>query len=357
MRIIQFSPALSYGDAVSNDIVAMSQVLTSLGCENLIVTLNATDRVRHLVTTFSKYKFKNGDIALYHMSIGSELTDYVISTPFSKRLMVYHNITPAHFFKDSENHFNYCSAGRQQLKLLSGIIDFSMADSEFNRIELEALGFKNTVTLPIILNMEEYRNTPADEEILDKYDDCGIVNVLFVGRIAPNKKHEDIIASFHIYNKYINPKSRLFLVGSSGGFESYCSALEKYISDNGIQNVYFSGHVNFSEIVAYYKTADVFLCMSEHEGFCVPVVEAMIYDVPVIAYSACALPYTMGASGVLVGEKDFPLIAELIDTTISNFSVRCEIIKAQRERLRDFEPEITKKQFADYIRPFLKQEK
>ncbi|MFA5658870.1 MAG: glycosyltransferase family 4 protein [Oscillospiraceae bacterium] len=356
MRIVQFTPSLSHGDAVSNDIIAMSQVLDSLGCKNIIVSINYADKVRQLVTPFSKYKFKDGDIALYHMSIGSSLTEFVIKTPFKKRLMVYHNITPAHFFKENENHYAYCTAGRQQLRQLSKIIDFSISDSEFNRLELEAFGFKSTVTLPIILNIEEYRSTLPDEAVLKKYSD-GFVNILFVGRIAPNKKHEDVISAFHIYNKYINPKSRLFLIGSENGFESYAGALIDFISENKIKNVFFSGHISFGEIIAYYKIADAFLCMSEHEGFCVPVVEAMIFNVPVIAYSACALPYTMGEAGVLINEKDFALTAELIDRIASDKALKHEIISSQQKRLEAFEPKAVKKQFAELIRPFTEQEK
>lgn len=356
MRFIQLTPSLSYGDAVSNDIIAMAAVLTDLGIDNLIVCLNHTQKVKHYVTPFEKYKFQRGDIALYHMSIGSILTEFVMKTPFKKRLMVYHNITPAHFFKETDQHFAFCNEGRNQLKSLANVIDFSMADSDFNRQELEDFGFKNTVTLPIILNFDDYKNVAPSKKILDKYDDSDIVNILFVGRIAPNKKHDDVISAFHAYNKYINPRSRLFLVGSSGGFESYERLLKNFIADNNIRNVFFSGHVCFSEIVGYYKVSDVFLCMSEHEGFCVPLVEAMVFDVPIVAYAESAVPYTMGSSGVLIAEKNPHLTAEIINLLISNTQLRQQVVKSQIERLADFDEKKVGKQFADFILPFAEKE-
>lgn len=352
-RVIQLTPTLSYGDAVSNDVFAMNEVLTKLGVENYIVALNIAKKVAGRAVPFKKFIAQKSDIFIYHMSIGNELSDYVVAADVKRKLMVYHNITPAHFF-DGVSHLNLpCRKGREELLRLAGCIEFALCDSDYNKEELDDLQYKATATLPIVFDKTEYLATPPSEEILKEYGEDGYTNILFVGRIAPNKKQEDIIQSFHLYNKYINPKSRLFLVGAVVTTELYMNALKAYIHENEIENVFFSGHVSFPDILAYYRTADVFLCESEHEGFCVPLLEAMTFDVPVVAYASTAIPYTMGGSGILFTEKDPRLVAELLHLVTTDEALRQKVIEKQRERLAYFDIERTKERFAELITPWL----
>ena len=137
-------------------------------------------------------------------------------------------------------------------------------------------------------------------------------NVLFVGRMIPNKRIENVIRSFHAYQQRFNPRSRLLLVGSHGGFEKYLTMLHQLVATLGVSDVHFSGHVSNEELTAYYEAADVFLCASEHEGFCVPLVEAMAADVPVLAYAAGAVPETLGGAGLLFAPKDLEVAAEML---------------------------------------------
>lgn len=354
MKIIQITPTLSFGDAVSNDIISMSEVLTRMGYENEIATISATEKVKNKITKISHLKMSKEDIIIYHMSIGSQLSNFVINADVSKKIMVYHNITPAHFFYGYDSLLSCCVAGRTELKNLSWIIDFAMCDSDYNANELRELGFKNVVTLPIIFNKQEYLDTKPSDEILSKYDEADYVNILFVGRLAPNKKQEDIISSFHLYNKYINPKSRLFLVGSSKGLEKYESSLKDFVSDNKVKNVFFSGHVSFNDIIAFYKISDIFLCQSEHEGFCVPLLEAMIFKLPIIAYDSTAIPYTLGDSGITFKEKNHALVAEIINMVVKDLTLRCEIVRKQSKRLEFFDYKKVENQFYEYMYPWIK---
>jgi glycosyltransferase involved in cell wall biosynthesis len=178
------------------------------------------------------------------------------------------------------------------------------------------------------------------------------VNILFVGRVAPNKKIENLIRVFGIYQKYFNRKSRLFLVGSYDENGTYYTKLEKYIALSGVDNVVFSGHIKLNEVLAYYHLADIFLCMSEHEGFCVPLVEAMFFGVPIIAYDRCAVKETLGGSGFLINEKDFLVFAKSIDYLIRNPEAREKIISAQKSRLSDFDTEKTINQFKTLLNGF-----
>jgi len=171
--------------------------------------------------------------------------------------------------------------------------------------------------------------------------DDGWVNVMFVGRVIPNKKIEDVIRFFHAYKTFFNPRSRLLLVGSHSGFERYLSMLLSMIAALGVRDVHFLGHVSNAELVAYYELADVFLCASEHEGFCVPLVESFHMGVPVIAYAATAIPSTMDGAGVLYTHKDPMRVAALIDQVASNEALAQRIVDAQDAALarltgRDF---------------------
>lgn len=352
-RIIQLAPNISAGDAVSNDIFAMADVLTDMGRENLVVAIAVNRRVTRPVITLDKFSPEKSDIFLYHMSIGSALSEYVINADVSKKLMVYHNITPAHFFKGISALDSVCKSGRDELADLSTVIDFAICDSDYNRRELYELGYVEAEVLPIMFDKSEYTSTAPSVNILQENSGNGYTNILFVGRIAPNKRQEDIIAAFALYNKYINKKSRLFLVGAVVTTERYQAALERYVSENNIENVHFEGHVSFSDIIAYYKIADLFLCESEHEGFCVPLLEAMIFDVPIVAYASSAVGETLGGSGIVFTVKSPQFTAELMDKLLSDELLRKRVIENQRERLLDFGLDKTKTAFKALIEKWL----
>lgn len=352
-RVIQLTPTLSFGDAVSNDVFAMQDVLTNMGYENIIVAVNISRKVEGSAVKLKKFISRESDIFIYHMSIGNELSDYVYNAKVKTKIMVYHNITPHEYFNGISPLSIPCRQGRDELKKLVRVTDFALCDSEYNKSELDDLGYRKTATLPIVFDKNEYRAITPDQKIISRYNDDGYTNILFVGRIAPNKKQEDIIHSFHIYHKYINPRSRLFLVGAVVTTEKYSAALKKYIDENNIEGVEFSGHVTFPEIIAYYKSSQIFLCESEHEGFCVPLLEAMTFDMPVVAYSSTAIPYTMGNSGVLFKEKNHAEIAELLDIVATNKDIREKIIASQRKRLEDFDINKTKELFRELITPWL----
>ena len=228
-RVIQLTPTLSYGDAVSNDVIAMNEVLTKMGYENYIVATGIAKKVQGLAINTSKFTSKPDDIFIYHMSIGNDMSEYVYNSNVKRKIMVYHNITPAEFFDGNSPLSVGCRQGRNELKKLAECTDFALCDSDYNKAELDELGYRSTATLPIVFDKTEYLSTEPSQELLQKYKDDGYTNILFVGRIAPNKKQQDIIHSFHLYHKYINPKSRLFLVGAVVATEKYMEGIKTYI--------------------------------------------------------------------------------------------------------------------------------
>jgi glycosyltransferase involved in cell wall biosynthesis len=164
-------------------------------------------------------------------------------------------------------------------------------------------------------------------------------NVVFVGRVIANKKIEDLIRFFHAYRSIHNPRSRLLIVGAFSGYERYLAALHELAATLGAADVHFVGHVTDEELVAYYEIADLFLCASEHEGFCVPLVEAFYMDVPVLAYAATAVPDTMDGGGVLYTDKDPRHVAALMDAIVSDCRLQEAILERQREALQRLQAE------------------
>ncbi len=336
MQAHQFVTALSYGDAIGDYTLEIQRILRSRGYDSEIYSEIVHPRMAKHVRPMFDYEFHQRDdvLMIVHFSIGSELGLFV---PYcrGKKMLIYHNITPYEWFIDVNNHLAYqCLAGRKQLEKLKDFCPLGLADSEYNRRELESLGFARTGVLPIRLNFEKFNGTP-DPLTLQSYDD-NRTNIIVVGRAIPNKKLEDCLKVFAYYQKHINPLSRLIFVGLSGGFETYLFALRNMVTELSAQEVVFTGHIGFEEILAYYRIADALLIMSEHEGFCVPLLEGFYMRVPVVAWDACAIPYTAGSGAVLVQkEKNYPAIGELLHRVCTDAGLREQILSAQQAQWKN----------------------
>jgi len=355
MKIIQMVPSLNYGDAVGNDVLALDELLIANGYQSVIYTLSigAKDKKEHDIRIIDKIPEPDkDDVVIYHMCTNTHLHDELPNIK-CRKILIYHNVTPYDFFMDY-NHLVYssCKQAITEVKNLAEVFDYGIAVSEFNRDNLIGYGYKCPFDVrPILIPFEDYKKPPS-QSIIDKYND-GKTNIIFVGRVVPNKKHEDIIAAFSCYVKNYNPDARLFIVGSSETMESYKEQLEKYANNLGIKNVIFTGRIPFDEILAYYKIADLLLCMSEHEGFCVPLVESMFFDVPIIAYSSSAIPETLGETGILLHEKDPLVTAGVMNKVLTDNNLRDSIIEKQRMRLEDFSYSKISELFLKYLKEFI----
>lgn len=349
-QIHQILPCLTSGDAIGNHTLEIQEILRRWGYTSYIFADDIHREMRPLAKPYLQYKkYSSPDnLLIYHFSVGSPVSKLVRTLP-DKKILIYHNITPSEFLRGFEDFtYEVLKKGRDELKDYREVCQLALGDSEFNRLELEEMGFKSTGVLPIIVDFEKYK-TPPRSSIVEKYrDDC--VNLLFVGRIIPNKKQEDVLLTFYFYKKYINPKSRLFLVGLNG-IERYDFMLEELIRRLKLDDVYFTGKVQFEELLAYYHIAHVFLCMSEHEGFCVPLVESMYFKIPIIAYNAGSIPYTLGHSGILVHSKKYEEIAEMIHLLIEDSNFRRKIIESQTQRLAFFH----KSRLEEILRKYIQQ--
>lgn len=357
MKIIQLLTTVSYGDAVSNDVLAIYETLKNKGFDTGVYAENIGKRLpKGVVKHVSKMpKLNDNDVIIYHLSTGTEL-NYKLPEYKGKKILRYHNITPHEFFSDySFKSYMLCKDGREGLAFLADKVDYCLAVSEYNKKDLIEVGYTCPIDiLPILIPFSDYEKKP-DEAVISAYGKDDYVNILFTGRIAPNKKQEDVIRAFHMYQKYYNKKSRLFFVGSYGGLEIYYERLKDYVKQLGVENVCFTGHIRFDEILAYYSVADIFLCMSEHEGFCVPLVEAMKFDVPVVAFDSSAIGDTLGGSAVLLKDKNPLEVAGMMHYLMEHEDLRETIKINQKKRLEDFEHDKIEKQLMEYLSDFLEK--
>ena len=213
MKIHQLLPCLRHGDAIGNHTLEIQRILQRWGHESLIFADDIHADMRSFARSYKKLKGRHlkDAILIYHFSVGSPISEFVKTLP-NKKLLIYHNITPGSFLHGYDGYIReVLDQGRTELQHFANLCDLALGDSEFNRQELESFGFPHTGVLPIILDFEKYTRAP-DENVLQRYKD-GNRNVLFVGRLVPNKCQEDVIQAFYMYTRYIQPKSRLFLIG------------------------------------------------------------------------------------------------------------------------------------------------
>ena len=352
MRIIQVLPTISRGDAVSNHALAIESALK----RHRFITRIYAENIDGKLPKGTAYYVRNmprlapRDIVLYHGSTGSQL-NYDLPKLRGKKAMIYHNITPPQYFERySPRACELVKSGYEGMRFLADKIEYCMAVSSYNKEELRKLGYTCRIDVcPLIIPFEDYTREP-NRKVIERYSNDGCTNLLFVGRIAPNKKHEEIIRAFYCYQRRYNAKSRLFLVGNSGGMEYYLADLQRYAQRLGIaESVVFPGHIGFDEVLAYYTLADAFVCMSEHEGFCVPLVESMLFDIPIVAYASSAIPETLGGSGLLLEDKDPEYVAAVVDRIVEDATLRSHVRATQRSRLEAFERAAVTKRFMECI--------
>jgi glycosyltransferase involved in cell wall biosynthesis len=327
--IHQVLATLGYGDAIGHEVLGIQRVLRGAGYASDIFVETADHRLESLTRDYRELiDFSRADnLLIHHFSLGSRASRIAYALP-DRMALVYHNITPPEYFIGVHRMLaRQCFRGRRELQLYAGRCDLALGDSEFNRQDLEALGFPRTAVLPVVPDFSHLDLAP-DDFVARQFDDAW-TNILFVGRVIANKKIEDLIRFFHAYQTLFNPRSRLLIVGAHGGFERYLAALHQLVAALDASNVEFLGQVSDEELVAYYEIADLFLCASEHEGFCVPLVEAFYKQVPVLAYAATAVPATLDGAGVLYEDKDPRHVAALMDAVLSNCRLQDQIVAAQ----------------------------
>jgi L-malate glycosyltransferase len=339
MIVNQWVPAAHRGDAIGDSARRVRDLLRAMGHAADIFALTIDDDLRREIRPFGD-DAKRGDVTIFHFALPSPMTDAFGSLK-GARVLQYHNITPAAFFASYDpGLFRLAALGRRELSTLAGRVDLALGDSEFNRQELEALGLAPTAVMPIAVNTERITAAPR-RPALERILGDGLINVLFVGRIAPNKKIEDHIRLAEVYKRYVDSHYRFIFVGRYDGVPRYHAQIRALIDEFRMlpDRFWFTGPVPDDDLAAFYRWADVYVSLSEHEGFCVPLVESMAAGVPVLAYAAGAVPETLGGSGVLFAPKDLEVAAELLGSLVYDRPMRDRVLEGQRRRLRDFAPD------------------
>jgi glycosyltransferase involved in cell wall biosynthesis len=340
VRIDQWVPALHRGDAIGDSARLMRDAFRRWGHAADVYALELDRDLEGDGRSWAEWRPGGADdVVILHYALPSSLTS-ALRRHRGRRVLLHHNITPPEFFLGYDPEMaRICAIGREEWKQLRGEVDLALADSEFNRRELEAAGFGRTGVLPILLDFRRYAEPPAPA--LEAMLRDGRTNVLFVGRVTPNKRQEDLVRFAAYWKRFISPDLRLVLVGKLPRRRAYLDALQTFVQEEGFTpwEVVLTGHVSHAELLACYRAAALFVSMSEHEGFGVPLVEAMLMRVPILAYATTAVADTLGEAGVRFTEKSYAEMAEVGHLLTTDAALRAAVLAGQDERLHAFAPE------------------
>ena len=340
-RVHQILATLGYGDAIGHEVLGITAALRRAGYESEIIVETADPRLEDLTVDYRDMVDEVGpdDLLIHHFSLGSRASRTAFALP-ARMVLIYHNITPPEYFLGvHEQLVRQCFHGRRELLAYRHRVDLALGDSEFNRQELEAAGFAPTAVLPVVPGFAHLDVAP-DPRVASAYDDEW-TNILFVGRVIPNKRPDNLIRYFHAYKTLFNPRARLLIAGSYGGFDAYVAQLHALVAALKVEDVHILGQVTNEELTGLYDVADLFLCASEHEGFCVPLIESFYKRVPVMAYAATAVPATLDSGGVLYETQDPRRVAALMQGLLEDSDREAQVLAAQdaaleRLRAKDF---------------------
>jgi glycosyltransferase involved in cell wall biosynthesis len=350
----QVLPNLGYGDAIGNHAIWIRDRLQAQGFHSEIYARHIAPQMFEETYVYSDPKQIPDNAALiYHHSIGSEITPWACDHNGPKAL-IYHNITPPIFFEPYSIEFSsMLEQGHDELSLLAKHFPISAGDSKFNATDLKNAGFKTPGVIPLSIDPSKWAFQP-DEGVMSQYQD-GRTNIIFVGRVVPNKRHEELIYLLKFW-LLEDPTSRLIFIGTNDITSSYLDCLKLLAKKLRVEHaLIFTDHVNDAQLLAYYRCASMFWCLSDHEGFCVPIIEAMWFDIPVVAYDSTAVGGTMGEAGILIKDKSRPdLLAESLYEQLSNPSAVAKVISNQRERRLHFLPESNGNNIDNFIKTLIR---
>ncbi|UCH95568.1 MAG: glycosyltransferase family 4 protein [Candidatus Aminicenantes bacterium] len=338
MIIEQFLPAFHYGDAIGNSALSFHRFLLEKGIQSRIIALTIDECLKDQASFFKDYKDNPtpDSFKILHFAIPSELTDHFLETG-GKKAIIYHNITPSYFFVDFSDHLvQFTHEGRKHLERLKDCFDISIADSNYNAEDLQALDFRNVKVSPLMIKLEDY-DSPHSTAYYNLFKDER-KNIIFVGRITPNKKIEDLIKVLFFYKKYLSPAIRLIVAGKTSTLPKYFNAVRDLASRFYLSadDIVFTGHIPFDELLSVYRLGDVFLSMSEHEGFCLPLVESSYFRIPVVAYDAGSVAEILEDAGIVFKEKDYGMVAGLVEHVLFDQQLQSKLKVLMTQRIEKY---------------------
>lgn len=349
MKVVdQVVASTAPGDAVTEQAFAWRGLLRHWGFDSEVIAEHVhpgfAPHVLHLDRADARLRRAQAVIA--HYSVWSRVVTAATSAP-GAFVLSYHNITPGELLRKYNSPLAaLCDRARNALHELRRRCTLAVADSSFNAEDLRKAGIEPVTVVPLLLNLPrrpfQYQGASDSDPL-----------VLFVGRIAPNKRLEDALNAFRQYQMHHARQARFVLVGSDDGFERYRSDLERRVSEIGAQGVIFAGRVSREERDDFYRQASVYLSTSVHEGFCAPLVEALAHGIPVVARAAGAVPETLGEAGILLDTQDSSVFADALHEAVTSPVVRASAADAGARRLRELQPESVGRRLRAALEPLL----
>lgn len=336
----QFVQSFVDHDAASTHVRHLGQILAEMGIRSKVYAGEWRGE-RSKATSFADYT-STGDTddtwLLFHFSIDTPIAAFLAERPEHVAIN-YHNVTPAEMIRPWEPTIaSELDIAHAQFLELAGHCDYAIGVSEFNAVELRSAGYAPTTVAPVLFDPHDFeRELDAKVDArLHHMKENGGADWLFVGRVAPHKCLHDVIKAFSLYQRVYDERARLHLVGGVWSHR-YWTVLHQYVDALGLlDSIDITNSVSNGALGAYYKNADVFVYLSEHEGFGVPVLEAFHNDVPVVAFDAAAVGETVGGGGVLLDEKSPATVAAAVDRVLSDDDLRSQLIASGRARLAEF---------------------
>ena len=340
VRIDQVIPTLASRDAIGGHVIQLRDLLREKGYQSDIYYGNASpDRLDHgLPVARLGDRSTKGRVLLYQLSIGSPVAD-VFRERGERKFVNYHNITPADLLEAwIPSVGDEVRRGRAQLRDLAPVTEFAIADSAFNERELKVAGYRSTTTVPLLIDLDGFSGTPdaVTAARLAAQKEQGGADLLFVGKVSPHKGQHDLVKALAAYRRLYDPNARLHLVGGAIS-DDYQLAVERFAGELGLLDALdFAGSVTHEELIAYYAGCDAFVCLSNHEGFCVPLLEAMYHGLPIVAYTNTAVPETVQGAGLILPNKEPVRVAAAIDRVVRDPQLRSMLAEAAAERVGTF---------------------
>ncbi|HEY0097209.1 MAG TPA: glycosyltransferase, partial [Archangium sp.] len=340
MAVHQLIPSFVAGDASGQAALHLQLLLRRLGHSGELYAGEVGAGLESLAHPVSALRPGPDDLVLYHHGIASPLSSRLLHLP-CRRGVVFHNISPARYYTGTPLA-EALLTGRAQLAAMAPFADVAIGVSDYNCAELREAGYRNVHTVPLFVEPQRFSESNADKELLGRLAGTGPV-VLSVSRVAPHKRFEDLLA-LHAELLRLRPEARLLVVGGYEPGSRYFKSLQRRARE--LSGVHFLGRLNHAELVAAYRTADVFVSMSEHEGFGVPLIEAMAAEVPALAYAAAAVPETLGGAGIAFDEKRFAFLSELVVEVCEDKALRERVLAGQARRLKHFSADASQEALA-----------
>lgn len=353
-RFVQFVPSLRHGDAVSNLVVELHDLVaaTSPSTDREIRVADVGDDPPRPVLPVGRYAPRPGDVVAYHHAAGLPIAERFLELASSPQgvttVLVYHNVTPPQWFAGYDNATAaVCAVGVDQFRRIAPVCDLVVTPSRWNAAEAVAAGAARVEVAPLIVP-RDYLATQPDAATAASLARLPGPRLLFVGRTAPNKRQDLLVHAFALLRRGWHPEATLHLVGAPT-VPAYAAEIDDAIAAAGVDGVERPGAVSLAALLARYRGADLFVSASEHEGFCAPVLEALHFGLSVVARPGGAVAETLGGAGLVVDTDDPARLAAAWALVLEDATLRHGFEAARDEVLARLDPDAARRRWTDVL--------